>query len=123
MNGSIAFLTVKRDMYFIIEADLDVAGFRVVYCKNNLKHKKLLSGNKICLLVSTEKSWNALCSLTHTTHMQHYPSQILYFRAFPSIKTLVRELYMYFTNLRNFGFWGFSHDREYNIKYLCNIYA
>ena len=30
---------------------------------------------------------------------------------------------MYFTNLRNFGFWGFSHDREYNIKYLCNIYA
>lgn len=34
MNGSIEFLTVKRDMDFIVEIELDAIIFRVICCKN-----------------------------------------------------------------------------------------
>lgn len=39
MNGSIAFFTIKRDMDFSIEANLDAVGFRVVHCKDYFSHK------------------------------------------------------------------------------------
>ena len=48
MNGSIAFLTIKRDMDFIVKDDLNAAGFRVIHCKDYFSHKWLLSINAIC---------------------------------------------------------------------------
>ena len=42
MNGSIAFLTVKRDVDLFIKANLNAVGFGVIYSKDYLNHKKLL---------------------------------------------------------------------------------
>lgn len=36
MNGSIAFLTFKRDTDILVEADLNAVGFRVIHCKDFL---------------------------------------------------------------------------------------
>lgn len=33
MNGSIVFFAIKRDMDFIVEANLDTVGFRVILQK------------------------------------------------------------------------------------------
>ncbi len=39
MNGSIAFLTIKRNMNFWVNAGLDTACFMDIHCKDYLKHK------------------------------------------------------------------------------------
>lgn len=39
MNGSIIFLTVKRDMDLLVEADLDTVGFGVINSKDYLNRK------------------------------------------------------------------------------------
>ena len=39
MDGSIAFLTVKRDMNFIVETNLNTVCFGVIYCKDYFSHK------------------------------------------------------------------------------------
>lgn len=39
MNGSIAFLTVKREMDLIVDTNLNAVRFRVIHCKNYYGHK------------------------------------------------------------------------------------
>lgn len=91
MNGSVAFLAVKRDMDFIVEADLDAVCFRVIHCKKYLNHKLLLSRDNISLSVCTEKPWNALSSPPHKTRMQHLLHRIPYPRDFHTLKMLSKR--------------------------------
>ncbi len=46
MNGSIAFLTVKRDVDLLSKAYLDAVSFRVVHCKNYCITKSYKSFDK-----------------------------------------------------------------------------
>ena len=51
MNGSVAFVAIKRGMDFIVEANLDAVGFRGLHCKDYFSHKWLPLINAICGLL------------------------------------------------------------------------
>ncbi len=90
MSGRIAFLTINRDMDLLAEIDLDIVGFRGIYCKDYINYRcsfqatvflRIYSTNisnfemsviKMCKISSTiEKLRNMLDSPSCKAHMQH----------------------------------------------------
>lgn len=47
MNGSVAFLAIKRDLDFIVEANLDAVGFMGIHCTKII----LVVSGSLCLIL------------------------------------------------------------------------
>lgn len=76
-----------------------------------------------CLMKSSRKFSERMSTPRYTTHMQHYPPQIPYFRAFQDIKTIVQnKIQNLQTTLKALCFGGFLYVRIFeNFIKKCGI--